>query len=175
MNSKRSVVTGFILIAIGLAILLRPYYDLNIYLLRSYGLVILGLFGLWRAVNRSPRGGLYLFSFLMLIGLYYLFAEWQFYRIHRGLTLSAFTIAAGLAFYPLYLWGSRKWNYLLFGNLILLVGLLFLGYYLEMIPTDLFFAMLEDYWPAGLIVIGIAYLIRTLFPRDRQPLSPDSQ
>lgn len=174
MNSKPSVSTGFILIAIGMAILLRPYYELNIYLLRSYGLVIFGLVGLWRAVNRSPRRGLYLFSFLTLIGLYYLFAEWQFYRLHRGLTLAAFTMAGGLAFYPLYLWGSRNWNYLLFGNLILLAGLLFLGYYLEMIPTALFLTLLEDYWPAGLIVIGIAYLIRALLPRNHPPIPPNS-
>lgn len=175
MNSQRSVITGFILIGIGLAILLRPYYDLNVYLLRSYGLVILGLSGLWRAIHRSPRRGLYLFSLLTLIGLYYLFAEWEFYRIHRGLTLSAFTIAAGLAFYPLYLWGSRKWNYLLFGNLILLTGLLFLGYYLEMIPDGLFISVMEDYWPVGLIVIGIAYLIHALLPHHHQPIPPNSQ
>jgi hypothetical protein len=42
------------------------------------------------------------------------------------------------------------------------VGLLFLAYYLDYVPTYIFRTVVEDYWPVALIIIGIAYLINSL-------------
>lgn len=167
MISRYPLFTGVFLILIGLAVLFRPYYDLDIYFFRSYGLFLIGLLGLFKGLSASPRRGIYLPFFITLVGIYYILGNFGFYDIERGLTVSVFIIFLGISFYPLYLSVNRKWNYLLYGNLVILTGLIFLAYYLDFVPPHIFRALVNDYWPVAIIIIGLAYLINA-FKQNRK-------
>lgn len=174
MISRRPVLAGSILIIIGFAILLKPYYILDIYFFRSYGLFILGILGLLKGLSASPRRNIYLPVFILTLGAYYLLGDAGFYYIDRGLTITVVILLLGVSFYPLYFLVNRKWSYLLYGNLIMAVGLLFLAYYLDYIPTYIFRTVVEDYWPVALIIIGIAYLINSLIRHNDYHISGSS-
>lgn len=162
MKLRTSGMVGILLILAGVYLLLRQYFHLDVYLFRSYGLLFGGLIGLLSGLQRRQHRGIYFFSLLTLIGLYYTLGEWQLYEIERGLTLSAFFIALGLACYPAFVFGNRNWNRLLVGNLFLLTGLIFLSYHYGLISTRLFDAIFEDYWPLALIILGIVFLINSI-------------
>lgn len=174
MISRRPVLTGILLIIIGLAILLKPYYDLDFYFFRSYGLFILGILGLMKGLSASPRRNIYLPVFILALGAYYILGDAGFYFTDRGLTVSVIILLLGVSFYPLYFLVNRKWSYLLYGNLIMAAGLLFLAYYLEYIPTYIFRTVVEDYWPVALIIIGIAYLVNSFTRRNDYHISGTS-
>lgn len=174
MISRYPLFTGVLLIVIGFAILFRSYYDLNFYFFRSYGLFLLGLLGLLKGLSASPRRGIYLPVLLILVGMYYIGGDFGFYYVDRGLTVSVFIISLGLSFYPLYIFVAHKWNYLLYGNLIILAGLFFLAYYLDFIPPHLFRAIVNDYWPVAIIVIGLAYLINSFIQNGNHRISRTS-
>lgn len=171
MLSRRPALAGILLVIIGFAILLKPYYTLDFYFLRSYGLFLLGILGLLKGLNASPRRSIYLPVFILSLGAYYILGGAGFYEIDRGLTLSVIMLLSGVSFYPLYFLVSRKWSYLLYGNLMMAVGLLFLAYYLDYIPTYIFRTVVEDYWPVVLIIIGVAYLINSLTGHKEYPVS----
>ena len=165
MAGRKNGYLGIILIVVGLAILLREHYYIDEYFLRSYGLLLIGLLGLFRAFSSRPRGGIYLFSILTLVGLYYILGDAGVYDIERGLTTSVFTLIAGAALFPRYLFGGRNWKDLLYGTLILAVGAIFLLFHLRVIPYYTFETIIIDYWPVALIAIGLAYLVNGLWPR----------
>ncbi len=162
MKLRITGIVGILLILAGLYLLLRPYFHLDIYLFCSYGLLLGGLLGLYSGLQHRPHRGIYFFSWLTLMGLFYTLGEWQLYEVDRGLTLSAFFIALGLACYPAFIFGNRNWNRLLVGNLLLLTGLVFLSYNYGLISTRLFDAIFEDYWPLALIFLGIGFLINSM-------------
>jgi hypothetical protein len=175
MISRYPIISGILLIFIGFAILFREYYELDFYFFRSYGLFLLGLFGLLKGLSAFPRRGIYLPFLLMLVGLYYIGGDLGLYYIDRGLTVSVFIILSGVSFYPLYIFAAQKWNYLLYGNLILLTGLLFLAYYLDFISPHLFRTIVEDYWPVALIIIGFGYLIHAFLQNGNHRISHSSR
>lgn len=168
MKNKTSAFIGIFLILIGVVLLLRDYIDLDInkYTVRSYGLLFLGIAGFLLNLQRKPRRGMFVFPFLGLIGLYYTLGELDILSTTRGMTLSAFTIAFGLAHYPAYIFGSiRSLNKLIVGNIVLLVGLIFLSYELEYISTRLFVTIIDDYWPVALILVGVGFIINSIIQR----------
>ncbi len=170
MKSRTSGFIGVLLVGIGVFLLLREYYDLRAISLKGYGLLFVGLIGLIASIRKKPPRGIYIFSFFTLVGLYYTLGDVGIYRIYRGLTLSAVTLALGLSFYPLFWFGKRSWNHLLAGNLITLVGLIFLAYYYELIPTRLFVTIVDDYWPVLLILLGVGFLFNALVRQKNQTI-----
>ena len=174
MISRRPVLAGILLILIGFAMLLKPHFTLDFYLFRSYGLFLLGILGLLKGLNASPRRSIYLPVFILALGAYYILGDAGFYYTDRGLTVSVIILLLGVSFYPLYFLVSRKWSYLLYGNLMMAVGLLFLAYYLDYIPPYIFRTVVEDYWPVALIIIGVAYLINSLTRHKDYPVSRTS-
>jgi len=170
MKSRSSGFIGVLLVGLGLFLLLREYFDLRVISLRGYGLFFIGLLGFFASVSKKPPRGIYIFSFLTLMGLYYAVGDWGVYQIDRGLTLSAVTLAIGLSFYPLFGFGKRNWNHLLTGNLITLVGLIFLAYYYDFIPTRLFVTLVDDYWPVLLILLGMGFLFNALVRQKHQTI-----
>jgi drug/metabolite transporter (DMT)-like permease len=168
MKKNATGLIGIILIVFGVAMLLREYFhfEIGFETLRSYGFLLLGLLGLVYNFAQPQRKSPFLFTFLMLIGLYYTLAELGVYEITRGLSLSAWTLACGLAHYPTWLLQHpRRATTLIWGNLFVIIGLLFLGYELRMISTHIFLTIIDDYWPTLLILLGIGFLIDGYFSR----------
>lgn len=158
MSAKSSPFIGVALILIGLAILFERYYGFDIYFLRSYGFVAIGAVGLWRGVQTQPRRFIWISSFILGLGLYFLPVEWGLNYIERGLTIAVIPLIAGGAFLVSYLLCGRRWKQLVYGGLIAGIGLFFLGYYLNLIPGEIFITIVDDYWPLALVMLGIAYL-----------------
>ncbi len=168
MKKSATNLIGILLIVFGVAMLLREYYNFEISLemVRSYGFLLFGLLGLVYNLSQPQRKSPFLFTFLMLIGLYYTLAELGVYEITRGLSLSAWTLACGLAHYPAWLLQHpRRATTLIWGNLFVIIGLLFLGYELRMISTHIFITLIDDYWPTLIILLGIGFLIDGYFSR----------
>jgi hypothetical protein len=174
MISRYPIFTGVLLIVVGFTILFRSYYDLDFHFFRSYGLFLIGFLGLLKGLSAFPRRTIYLPFLLILVGMYYIGGDFGFYYTDQGLTVSVFVIFLGVSFYPLYLFVNRKWNYLLYGNLIILAGLLFLAYYLDFIPPHVFRMIVNDYWPVAIIVIGLAYLINAFMQNGNHRISHTS-
>ena len=171
MPTNRQKTLGVFLVVAGFLLLILPYQDIDWYVIRSYGFLLLGGAGLWRTiVLKSPRG-VYLSSFLFLLGGYFLLAEWGLYDIQRGLNISVITLFLGISFYPLFFFKARNWEYLIVGNLVIIMGLLFLLRYLGLIPSRILVRVVDDYWPVFLIIIGLALLIQS-FTRSRKMSDP---
>lgn len=174
MKSRTSGFIGVLFVGLGIFLLLREYFDLRFFTLRGYGLLFIGLLGFFASVNKKPPRGIYIFSFLTLMGLYYAAGDWGIYQIDRGLTLSVVTLAVGVSFYPLFWFGKHSWNHLLAGNLITLVGLIFLAYYNDFIPNRLFVTLVDDYWPVLLILLGMGFLFNALVQQKHQTMPNDT-
>lgn len=170
MRRQSGSFIGIFLILVGLALILRDYYYFDRYFFRSFGFFIIGVLGFLRSFSSTPRRGLYISSIFLFIGLYYILADAGFYYAERGLNTSAFTLIAGLSFYPLFLFGERNWRHLLYGNLIIAVGVVFLLFHLRYIPYYTFESIILDFWPVVLIVIGVAYLVQGLFSSKSRAL-----
>ncbi len=150
---------GVLLILIGLAILFERYYQLDIYFLRSYGLVLLGGVGLTRGIRRTPHRRIWISTFFLGVGLFYLFEEYGLYVIDKGLTIAVLPLVAGAAFLITFFLCGRFWKHLIYGGLITALGLFFLAYYINLVPGEIFITVIDDYWPLALVVLGVAYLI----------------
>ncbi len=170
MHSHHQKALGIFLVLAGFLLLLLPYTELNWYFMRSYGFLLLGAAGLWRILFLNSRQGVYLASFLFLTGLYFLLAQWGVYDISRGLTISVITLILGICFYPPFFLKARKWEYLIVGNLVIMMGLLFLMRYLGLIPSRVLVRVVDDYWPVFLIIIGLALLIQALSRSPKLPV-----
>ncbi|NOX38576.1 MAG: hypothetical protein GXO78_13675 [Calditrichaeota bacterium] len=173
MPAHNQKILGFFLVFAGLLLLVLQYQEIDWYFIRSYGFLMLGAAGLWRTLFlKSPRG-VYLSSFLFLLGGYFLLAEWGLYEISRGLNISVITLFLGIGFYFLFFFKARNWEYLIVGNLVIIMGLLFLLRYLGLIPSRVLVRVVDDYWPVFLIIIGLALIIQSV-SRSRK-VSPSHQ
>lgn len=158
---KHSKFSGLSLILLGLLILLYQQ-GIDVFTwqyVRSYGFILVGLFFLFRGIKNPSRGGVYLGSFLILMGLYFGLAMYDIYELSRGLTISIFTIALGLPFYSLFAFRERKWSYLLYGNIITLIGFLFLLESFGELPPEFLQHNFDTYWPVLLILWGLTTMI----------------
>lgn len=164
-NSKTS---GILLIIIGVIILLYSL-DISIFCweyFRGYGALIIGFLLLMKGNSRPHKKGLFLGSFIFLIGIYYTLGLTQFYSISRGLSIGVFTIALGISFYSLFFFKRRDWGYLLFGNFIIIIGLFFLLEYMKKLPSYLLIDTVDQFWPLLLIVFGLILLMKPLTRRE---------
>ena len=168
MRKNTSAFIGLFLILIGGALLFREFFYFDRYFIRSFGFFILGVMGFFYAFSREPRKGLYISTIFLLVGSYYILADAGFYYTERGLNTSVYTLTAGIAFYPLFLFGKRNWKHMVFGNLLIGIGVLFLLFHFQVIPYFAFQNIIQDYWPVTLIIVGLAYLIHGLFPGKKQ-------
>lgn len=155
-------IAGLLLIAIGLIILAHRYIQVDFYFLRSYGLLLAGVWFFVAGISRQPRSGIYFATLAFTVGLYYLLGDLGYFEVSQGLTISVLTILLGFAEYPKFWLQTRNWKDLLYGNLIIIIGLLFLSYHLGLIADRAFDTIINDYWPVALIIVGLAYLIHSL-------------
>ncbi len=168
---KNNVTTGIVLVVIGFLILLHQsgINILSFGILKSSGLIVLGGYIFYRGIHSKATGLSFLGSFLLFLGIYYGLAEMHLFWPTRGLNLSFFTIFAGLSFYMNYLFNRRNLSQLLFGNLLLILGIFFFLHYLGRIPAAVFVTIVDRYWPVLLILIGVVLVIQALLPKKERP------
>jgi len=163
--SKSQQILGFLLILIGLVLLIGSEDVFSWDYVRSYFFLILGLWGIIKVyLTRVPRG-IYIYAFLFLLGFYFTLHQLGFYEVDRGATLTAITLALGIAFYPLYFLKEKRMEYILYGNIFILVGLFFLLLYVDILPPHLFVTIFDTYWPVLLILLGFGLLIKSIKSR----------
>lgn len=168
MKKQTSFITGIILIVIGAALILRQLHLFDFYYLKSYGLFIIGILFLIHGITRSSPGRVYFSSVIALIGLYHILDLWHILDAYRELNISVYTMIFGLAFYPLLLLRGKRWNYLLFGNLITLIGLIFLFWHLEVIDHRYLISFVDRYWPMVIIFAGLILLFSAFQHREKK-------
>ncbi len=165
---KNNIFTGIILIFIGILILLHQI-GIDVFstgILKSIGLLLIGSYLFTRGVRSRATGLSYLGFFLFFVGIYYALAEFRIVWPNRGLNLSVFTIIAGLSFYLNYLFNRKNLTQLLAGNVLIIVGIFFFLHYLGKIPTAVFVAIVDRYWPLLLIIVGVGLVIQAFFHRN---------
>lgn len=173
-TSRFHVFLGVLLILFGLAILVKRTDVFNWAFIRSYGFLTVGLIGLFKSVSESPRRGIYLYSVLTGIGLYFVGGELEIYTIERGLTLSVLTLIFGLAFYSVFFLSHRSLESLLYGNILVLLGLIFFLVYLDIFPSNLFVRLIDTYWPVIIILFGIGLHFKSRRKEVRKSIDSSS-
>lgn len=159
---RNSRIGGILLILIGIIVLIQ---NLGIDViswdfLRSFGFLLIGLFLLIKGFESKPRKNLYIGTFLTLLGFYFILSEINLYGINPGLSLTVLTFTAGISFYSLFIFTKHDWGYLLYGNLLLMIGFIFLLAYLHILPPYLLSETIDAYWPVLLILVGIIVVLR---------------
>ncbi|MFZ0389659.1 MAG: hypothetical protein WAN36_04295 [Calditrichia bacterium] len=166
---RSSYIGGLILVIAGILLLLDnlnfsfSYWEF----IRGIGILLIGLLFFSRGLSRPGKSGLFLGAFLSFLGIYLLLQWLNIFSTDSGLTVIAVTFALGLSFYMLFFIKRRDWGYLLTGNVFLLLGILFLMYYLKYIPSRLFIQLVDVYWPLLIILAGLAVVIHAI-GRKRQ-------
>lgn len=166
MKKTGSVFTGIILIIIGAALILRQFDLFHFEYVRSYGLFLFGILFLLHGVSLSSAPRIYFSTVIALIGFYYVLDILNIVYAHRELNIAVYTIIFGLSFYPLFFFKGRRMNYLLTGNLIALIGLLFLFWHLEIINHYYLINIVDKYWPVAIILVGMIILISAFQHRE---------
>lgn len=159
MKKNSSVIFGFILILVGIALILDQYDLFGFRYLKSYGFFIAGTLFFIQGINRSSQPRIYFSTVIALFGFYYILDSLNIIHAHRELNISIYVLILGLSFYPLFFFYMRKINYLLIGNLITLIGLTFLLWHLEVIDHYFLINFIDRYWPLVLIILGLIFLI----------------
>lgn len=168
MKKQTSFVTGIILIVIGAALILHRYDLFDSHYLKSFGFFAFGVLFLIQGVVRSSSIRVYFSTVITLIGLYYILDMLNILEAYRELNISVYTIIFGLAFYPLFFLNHRRWNYLLFGNLVTLVGLIFLLWHFEVIDSRYLIDIVDKYWPVVVILAGFILLYSAFQHREKK-------
>jgi len=165
---RNSKIAGIVLIAIGLLIVIHNW-GIHIFswsFVRSIGFLVIGLLLLVKGFEKTPRRNLYIGTWFSVIGAYFLLGELHFYLLSPALSLTMFTLTFGFAFYILFFFKNKDWGYLLYGNLLLLIGILFLLEYLRILPPFYFEEAVDLYWPLILIVVGFIVVFRGFLNRN---------
>jgi hypothetical protein len=168
MKKTSSIIIGIVLILFGIALILRQYHFFNFYYIKSYGLFLVGILFLAQGFSHSSTPRIYFSSVITLIGLYYIFDSLGIMYAYRELSISIYVLIFGLAFYPIFIMGKKKLNYLLIGNLLTLIGLMFLFWHLEIIDHNFLIHLIDNYWPLVIIFLGLIFLIGSFqFPQKK--------
>jgi hypothetical protein len=165
---RNTKIAGIILIAIGILIVVhnRGIHIFSWSFVRSIGFLVIGLLLLVKGFEKTPRRNLYVGSWFSIIGAYFLLGELHFYSLSPALSLTVFTLTFGFSFYILFFFKNKDWGYLLYGNLLLLIGILFLLEYLRFLPPFYFEDTVDLYWPVIFIVVGFIVILRGLLNRN---------
>lgn len=172
MKKNTTSIAGIILIVLGVILIFRRYHIFHFDFLRSYGLFLVGILFLLNGIVHSSSQRIYFSSALTLVGLYYILDILNVIYAERQLNLAAYTLIAGLSFYPVFIFGKKKLNSLLFANFVTLIGLMFLFWHFEIIKHQFFIRLVDRYWPLIIVIFGIILVISALqFPLKKS--SPD--
>lgn len=159
MKRDSSAIVGIILILTGIALVLGQYDLFGFKYLRSYGFFIVGIIFLVQGISNSSQPRIYFSTVITLFGLYYILDTVNIIYAYRELNIPIYVLILGLSFYPMFFFGNRKLNHLLVGNLITLIGLMFLFWHLEVIDHHFLIKFIDRYWPLILIILGLIFLI----------------
>jgi len=182
MSKKRSILPGFVLVAVGVFLLLDRFhaldrYNVNIFqwdLMLPAFAVLLGL-NLWiRALRYKPQRGVFGGTLLVVLGAF--FFAWNYGWIdHYFYYHSAFPIfptAIGFAFLSMFLFDYHKWWAILPAAPFLCAGLVSFSYTLGIMDIydledsayyieDIFFDF-RTYIPLLIVFIGLMIIISSL-------------
>jgi hypothetical protein len=167
MKRNSSAIVGVILILAGIALVLGQYDFFGFKYLRSYGLFLAGILFLFQGIANSSQPRIYFSTVIALFGFYYILDTLDIIYAYRELNISVYVLILGLSFYPVFFFGNRKLNHLLVGNLITLIGLMFLFWHLEVIDHRFLINFIDRYWPLVLIILGLIFLIGS-FQQQRE-------
>jgi len=159
-EQKGHIVLGLILIGLGLILILDRQGMLSWTILRSYGFLLLGALLFIQSLSSPHRKGLFSSVVLFCLGLYFTGVEWHLYQLQRGLTISIFVLSFGMAFYAVFIFKQHKWDCLIYGNLLILTGILFLLAFLNILPSETFITIVDDYWPLVFVILGLALIVK---------------
>jgi hypothetical protein len=165
MHGKSTVITGLLFIVLGAILILQNFSLFDYYFLRSYGLFALGILLFFQGALSKPTRRIFLSSFITLLGAYYILGELNLLSTSSRLIIPVYTIILGLSFYPVFIIKKRKWDSLLLGNLIILLGILFLFWHFELIPHQYLIDITNNYWPLILILLGLLIIFNGLRKR----------
>ena len=154
---------GILFILAGVFILFNEFrWQMDIGAFRSYGLLLLGGLLFLRALSRSDHRGIFLASALTLSGLFFTLGEMALYPLDNGLITASLTLIVGLSFLLRALLGRLNWWDGFWAIAFMTLSVFFYLFYLGYVPDELFITIFDDYWPVGLILIGVAYLLNAL-------------
>ena len=153
---------GIILILAGAALLLDRLDILNIefsYVLWSF-VMIVGFAKVYLGFSSNHSGRIFFGTIFFLFGLYFLLRAIDYVEMRGHIFIPATFLIVGFAFIMMYLNNPREWAFLIPAVLLMGIGAAYIlsevGY---LYPWEVR-EYVRMYWPVGLILIGLAVLLR---------------
>lgn len=170
-REPRIVTLGVLLIALGAALLLDRL-DIVWFRWSSLGWVAGACFGAFFAVDgfiRKGRGRIFWGSALFFVSLYGILDRWDVVYHHEFYTLPVLFLSLGLSFFVLFAYDPKETTLLVPGVFFCGAATLMVMWWWHLVEWYDVRHALRTYWPAVLVLWGVALLLRKRRP-DRRSL-----
>lgn len=153
---------GIILILLGAILLLDRMNVLDLTFSQIFWPLVM-LYGIWRVArgfSRNSQRRVFTGTLFFLYGLFFFIRTWDFVEFYHHTFLAATFLIFGIAFLMLYLNRLSEWIYLIPFTLLSGIGTAFLLTELGYLDRWEVWDLVRLYWPAALVLIGIAIMLR---------------
>ena len=166
---------GIALIVFGTALLLNKLDLISVQFNHIFWplMMLLGIAGVSKGYTRNRRGKIFGGTVLFLYSLFFFLRSLDSLDLHRYMFIPATFLIFGIAFVMMYLHNIRDWFLLIPAVLFCGIGILFIMTELGYLYRWEVWEAVHLYWPIGLILLGIAIILRRRGQRT-QPNQMDS-
>lgn len=161
-NSRHISWFGIALIVIGVGLLISKLHILEIEFSTIFWplLMLLGIVSVGRGFSGSRGGKIFWGTVLFLYSLYFLLRSLDLLEPHDSLFFSVGLLVFGFAFLMLFVNNFREWYYLIPAFILCGMGSVFLFSEYGFLDAWDVWDLARLYWPAALILFGLAMLLR---------------
>ena len=161
---KNTIIPGLLLIGIGLLLF---FGKLGVFRFhgRDLWFLVLMLLGILLFVNafvKPDRRGVFPATFLFLLGLFWALQRYEVINPYMDEMWPMFFLILGISFWVSFIFHRRHSSSLIWGLIFLVIGSLFFAAEMGYISHWEAAEWVSTYWPAGLILFGIAILLRNV-------------
>jgi hypothetical protein len=162
MKQPRFPWFGLILVVLGVVLLLRKWYliDIDFSTILWGGLCLIGFTGVVRGFGANTRGRVFGNTVLFLYGLFFLLRSIDALEIRSHMFFPVTFLVFGIAFLMMYLCELKDWYLLIPAFILGGIGAAFILANLGYLYAWEIWDVVTDYWPVVLILIGVSILFR---------------
>lgn len=153
---------GAALIVVGTVLLLKRFFVLSIEFSQIFWglIVLLGFVGVTRGFSQNLRWKVYWSTVGFLYGLFFFLRSIDTLEVHAHIFFPATFMIFGLAFFMIYIFNLRDWQFLIPGVSLTVCGAAFILTEFGYFDTWEVWDFIRTYWPVLLILFGVGMITR---------------
>ena len=177
MNRQRFPWIGLLLVIVGVVLLLNrlTYIDVRFSQVLWPCLALLGIFQVGQGFSRSRSGQIFGGTVLFLYALFFFLRTIDNVDFHGYMFFPATFLIFGIAFFMIFLNTMREWLFLVPSFVLIFVGATFFLSEMGYIDSWDAWHLARTYWPAALIVVGVAIILRRRNVSHTTPPPPSAE